>query len=263
MTFKQWFFGGIENPRVENQWGTLHILTLVISVVLIVGFYLINRYSKNKEKTRKIIILSLAFSVLFLEVASRVMYIGQKYYYHMPIMDNISLLWIILPKPWCAISCWAIFISVAVNKKFFYNFTSISALFCALVFFAYPGVGFNSEHILFDNLYSIVTHALLLITSITLITLKFTDFRYKDFYKFAICLALTFVYGIIEVFILKIYADPMYFMPNGDIQAGILNISYGLYMVLYIALILVYTNTFYLIQDRVAVKNFFKKLFKK
>ena len=58
MTFTQWFFGGIENPRVENQWGTLHILTLVISIALILAFYFIFKHSKNKEKTRKIFLES-------------------------------------------------------------------------------------------------------------------------------------------------------------------------------------------------------------
>ncbi len=263
MTFKQWFFGGIENPRVENQWGTLHILTLVISITLIFVFFFLVKYSKNKDRTRKIIIFTLASLIALLEILSRVMYIGQKYVFNMPGTENLSLLWIIIPKPWCAIACWSLIASVLVNKKFFYNYASISALLCSVIFFAYPGVGFNNQYMLFDNIYSITTHALLLTTSISLITLKFTEFKYKDFWKFAICLVATFIYGLIEIYILKTYVDPMYFMPNGDIQAGILKISYGLYLFLYIFLIVVYTNAFYLIQDRKTVKGFFKSLLKK
>lgn len=263
MTFQQWFFGGIENPRVENQWGVLHILTMIISIAFIFAFYFITKYSKNKEKTRKTIIIILASLILFFELASRVMYIGRKHVLHMPGAEELSALWIILPKPWCAIACWALMFSVIINKKFFYNYASLSALLCSVIFFSYPGVGFNNEHILFDNVYSIVTHALLLTMSISLITLKFTEFKYKDFWKFAICLNATFIYGLIEIFVLNIYDDPMYFMPNGDIQAGILQISYGLYLFLYVLLIIVYTNAFYLIQDKQVVKNFFSKLFKK
>ena len=96
-----------------------------------------------------------------------------------------------------------------------------------------------------------------------MIVLKFTSFRYKEFWKLAVCFALTFVYGLIEIYILKIQSDPMYFMPGGDIQAGILNISYGLYLFLYITLIVVYVNAFYLIEDRAAVKSFFSKLKRK
>ena len=166
---------------------------------------------------------------------------------------------ILLPRPWCAISCWMIMISVLVNKKFFYNFASISALLCSLIFFACPGVGFNNKYILFDNLYSIVTHALLLTTSISMIVLKVTDFRYKGIWKEAICFVATFVYALIEIFVLKIEHDPLYFMPEGDIQADIFGISYGLYIVIYIAFLLLFINTFYLINDRQNVKKLFKR----
>ena len=77
--------------------------------------------------------------------------------------------------------------------------------------------------------------------------------------KLAICFALTFVYGLVQIFILKTQEDPMYFMPNGDIQADILKISYGLYLFLYILLIVVYVNVFHIIGDKAAVKAFFKK----
>ena len=48
-------------------------------------------------------------------------------------------------------------------------------------------------------------------------------------------------------------------MPNGDIQADILKISYGLYLCLYILLIVVYVNVFHLIGDKAAVKAFFRR----
>ena len=95
--------------------------------------------------------------------------------------------------------------------------------------------------------------------SITLITLRFTDFKYKHIWKFAVGLALTVIYCLIQVFFLKTYPDPMYFMPDGDIQADILGISYGLYLVLYILLLVVYVNAFYLIGDWATVKAFFGK----
>ena len=70
------------------------------------------------------------------------------------------------------------FVATFYKKKFFYNITSITSLLCAVIFFAYPGAGFNDVYILFENVYSISTHALLLITSITMITLKAVDFKY-------------------------------------------------------------------------------------
>ncbi len=265
MSFHDWLFGAgvIDNPWEPHQWGFLHILTMVISILFIFAFSFITKNSKNKQKTAKIIIITLVSLILFFELTSRIVYCIKKYSLNQTMMEGLSFLWILLPKPWCAISCWVLIASVLVNKKFFYNYASLSALLCSFIFFCYPGVGFNNKYILFDNLYSIVTHALLLTTSISLITLKFTDFSYKNFWKFALCFVITFIYGIIEIYVLKLSNDPMYFMPNGDIQAGILHIGYGLYLALYILLILIYTNAFYLIQDRKNVKSFFNKLLKK
>ena len=72
--------------------------------------------------------------------------------------------------------------------------------------------------------------------------------------------ALTFVYGLLQIFVLKIHADPMYFMPNGDIQAGILRIDYGVYLAGYIAVLLIYINAAHILGDKETVRAFFAKL---
>ena len=43
MTFEDWLFeaSGFNNPPYQGQWKFLHILTLVICVSLIIGFYFI------------------------------------------------------------------------------------------------------------------------------------------------------------------------------------------------------------------------------
>ena len=117
----------------------------------------------------------LAALILTFEITRRVVNFIKADYF-----DFNSVMYLLLPRPWCAISCWALMLSTIINKKFFYNFTSITSLLCALVFFAYPGVGFNNEYILFENLYSIATHSLVLVMSILLITLRFTKFEYKN-----------------------------------------------------------------------------------
>ena len=262
MTFEDWLFSTVEHPRFYNpvingRWGLLHILTLAICAVVIVGFWLIVKKCKNKDKARKIIISILAGLILLFEIVMK-----SVNFHNFAEAGQLTIwraFWILIPRPWCAVSCWSLMISVLVKKKFFYNFASMSALLCAILFFACPGVGFNNEIILFQNLYSIVTHALLLVTSITLITLKFTDFKYKTIWKELICFAVIYIWAIIQVFVLKFETDPFYFMPNGDIQAGILNISYGLYLAIYIAFITLYINIFYLINDRQNVKKLFIK----
>lgn len=250
MTFTQWLFGGIDNPFKAGQWGPLHIGTLLTCAVLIIGFTFLVKHSKDQEKTKKIIVFSLAGAIAFFEVMIRFVYCMKLYYFHQPEMNGVTLLWIILPKPWCAIACWSLMASIFVKKPFFYNFASLSALLCSVVFFVYPGVGYNNQQLLFENWYSILTHALLLTTSITMMVLGYTDFRYKDFWKTGLCFLLTFAYGFAEIFLLKTQTDPMYFMPGGDIQADILHLSYGLYLFLYILVFLVFINVPYVITAR-------------
>lgn len=260
MTFSAWLFGGIENPVTNGRWGVLHILTLVICVACIVSFRYIVKRSAEPEKAKRRILGVLAGLIAFFEVMIRFVYFMKLYYFHHPEMAGTGTLWILIPKPWCAVSCWLLIACVFVKKTFFYNFASLSGLLCSVIFFAYPGVGYNNEIILFENLYSIATHGLLLTMSVTLIVLKVTDFRYRYMGKLTVCFALTYLYGLVQIFLLKTQEDPMYFMPNGDIQADILKISYSVYLLLYILLIVVYVNAFHLIGDRDAVKAFLKRL---
>lgn len=249
MTFYEWITSSYSpNPSVNGQWGLLHILTLVACAGIILTLTFIFR--KKSVPTKRIVIFSLVGLILLFELTRRCLniYKTTDYSFH-------SILHIMLPRPWCAISCWALILSTFINKKFFYNIASITALLCAIIFFAYPGVGFNNKYILFENLYSIVTHALLLVTSITLITLNFTKFEYKTIWKELICYAVIFAYAFLEIFVLKIEGDPLYFMPEGDIQE-ILGVPYAVYLLLYISFIIIYTNIFYLIGDR---KNVLKK----
>ncbi len=260
MTFSEWLFGGIDNPFKAGQWGPLHIGVMLACVALIMGFYYIVKYAKNRERAKKIILFSLVSAIAFFEIMIRFVHCVKLYVLHLPEMQGVTLLWIILPKPWCAVACWSLIASAFIKKPFFYNFASLSALLCSVIFFIYPGVGFNNEHLLFENWYSILTHALLLTTSITMMTLKYTEFKYREFWKVALGIVLVMVYALIEIYVLKIQTDPMYFMPGGDIQADILRLDYGVYLAGYISVILIYINVPYLIADKESVKAFWGKL---
>lgn len=240
MNFKDWLFTNYPGATKVQPWGIMHILTLVGCVALIVVLALIFR--KKDEKTRKIVLWILVGLILFFEIARRCVNLAKTSDYSLT-----SILSILLPRPWCAISCWALIISAVVNKKSFYNFASISALLCAIIFFAYPGVGFKSPYLYFDDLYSIVTHCLLLITSITLITLKFTDFKYKEFWKVAVLYGIILAYTFLEIYVLKIEHDPMYFMPGNDVQE-IVGLNNQMYILVYAIFTIIYFNLFPAIQ---------------
>ncbi len=251
MNFIEWLFSSYPNPSINGQWGVLHILVLVLSIATIIALAFIFR--NKDDKTRYIVICVLAGLILFLEITRRVINIIKTDDYSLN-----NLLYIFLPRPWCAISCWSIIIATIFRKKFMYNFACFTSLLCALIFFSYPSAGFNNKYILFENFYSISTHALLLITSITLITLKHTKFVYNEIWQEMVCLFVIFAYTMLEIYGLKISDDPMYFMPNNEVQ-DILGLNYGAYLPLYIIFMFVYINIFYLIDDRHKVKSIFKR----
>lgn len=169
----------------------------------------------------------------------------------------------ILPRPWCAISVWLVIIAAIFNKRVTYNIASMNAIICVIIFFAYPSAGFNNEIMQFENVYSISTHALLLVSSVSMITMGLTEFKYTRtrWYNGAVrelaAILLVFAYAFLQVFVLKIQAnaDPLYFMPTGalgyypanEVQA-ILGISGTLYLVLYVVFLVFYFNLFFLIQ---------------
>ena len=242
MSFHDWIFSITpEGSNINGAWKLPHILTLVGCIAVIILFAFTVR--KKDEKVRTIVIRILIGLILFFEIARRVL----NFIRH----DHVTLndyLYTLLPRPWCAIACWTLIVAMFVNKKFFWNFASVTAFVCALIFFAYPEAGFTNKYVTFEHLYSIATHALLLITSLSLITLKFTKFDYKTAWKEGICLAVVYVYAFLEIFVMDISSDPLYFMPDNDVAKVLGGMSYGLYLPLYIVFLCVYFGSFYLAQ---------------
>lgn len=250
MTFLDWLYSNrpAGTEVKSDPWGILHIIVLISVIAIIVAIALLFR--KKDEKSRRIVIFVIAMGILFFEVARRIVNFTRG---DLTLADGTLnwdlLVYRLIPRPWCAISCWVIIASVFVNKKFFYNFASITALLNAVIFFAYPDAGFKT-HIAFEEFYSISTHCLLLIGSISFITLGFTDFRYnrgkeKIWYEY-ICYAVVFAYAALEI-ILKIESDPLYFMPENGVT-DVIPLPYPAYLVVYIVFVFgIWTNAFYLI----------------
>lgn len=240
MTLHDWIYSEYPaNAAINGRYGPLHIGVMLLCV----GLILIIACLRNKsDKVRYRTLLILAASIAVLEIARRVINLSRG-------VDSLSgLAYILLPRPWCAISCWVTMAAVATRKKLLYNFSAMISLLCALVFFAYPSVGFNHRVILFENFYSIATHSLLLITSVSMMTLGFTDFRYEkqQIKKTAAMLACVYGYAAAEI-LLKIEPDPLYFMPGNEVQA-FLGVGYGPFLVIYVVFLAFYFSVFYLVQ---------------
>ena len=245
MTFKEWLYGGIDNPSINGQWGLLHIVTLIICVLLIGGLSIL---LKNKEeKTKRMVLFVIAFVLMFFEVTRRIVNITN------PItFTKYNLLWVLLPRPGCAISVWLVMFSPFVNKKWFYNFASLVSILCAVIFFAYPGAGFLHQYVLFEDLYSIVTHSLFFVGSFLIVTLRLADFNYKNVKNELIALGGLVLYCVLEMFVLTKNAngdplekDPFYTLANNEVQEIIGINSHALYLLLYVAFLAVYFSAFY------------------
>lgn len=248
MTFRQWLYGeNFNNPSINGQWGLLHIITLLICISLIIGITLI--FKNKNEKTKRNIIIIISIILLFFEITRRIVNITN------PItFTKYNILWVLLPRPGCAISVWLILLSPYINKKWFYNFASIIAILTSVIFFAYPGAGFLHQYVLFEDLYSIVTHSLCFIGAFLIVTLKLTDFNYKKIKGELISLGVLIIYCILEMFVLTknenkdpLEADPFYIMPNNDIQEIVGIDNYIIFLILYILFVAVYFSSFYFI----------------
>ena len=252
MTFRDWIYTRRPpNDGYNGQWQFPHILTFCLCIAFMI--FLSFMFRKKSKNTRLTVVRVLAGIVLFLEIARRIIS-----YKKGEMFDLNSTLTHLLPRPWCALSCWMLIFASIFNKKTLWNFTAINGLLCCIIFFAYPSTGFNHKHLLFENYYSIITHAALFICSILILTYKFGDFRYKretfkdGILKEIIMFAVLFTYGFLELpFLLDLSFDPMYFVPTysgytNDVQE-ILGVSGALYLTIYFAFLLIWVNAFYLI----------------
>ena len=145
MTFKTWILSDYtNNPEVKGAWGIAHILVLVSCALLCVGLAF---FRLAKPKARRIVSITLASLILFFELARRIINLYKMQSTDFGTMAELTdhLLWVLLPRPWCAISCWLTIASVVVNKKTLYNTAAMCSLLCAIIFFSYPRSGIHKQ----------------------------------------------------------------------------------------------------------------------
>ena len=248
MSFIDWLYSNRpEGLQLKSQpWGTLHILVLLgcIGVIVLLALLLKNR----SDKAKYIAIFAIAMGILFFEIARRIINFtregfnwndidGVLYTLDGKTLDELKSMSAIeqldYVKKYLLIQKNAK--KIEGKQKFFYNFAAITALLNAIIFFAYPDAGFKN-HIAFEEVYSIGTHCLLLIGSISMMTLGHTDFRYnrgkeKIWWEY-ICYAGVFLYAFLEI-VLHIEDDPLYFMPGNGVL-DVVSLPYPLYVVVYI-----------------------------
>ena len=100
-----------DGSDVNGAWKLPHILTLIGCILTVIALAFVFR--KKDKKTRTLVIRILIGLILFFEIARRVINFVKGGH------DSLNdVLYTLLPRPWCALSCWAMIVAMFVNKKF-------------------------------------------------------------------------------------------------------------------------------------------------
>ncbi len=209
MTIKEWFVEYSERlPRDAFMFKGLHLYNLIavvlLAIVAVIVFLFISKKAQN------IILYCVASIYLFSYVLISISRIIRGTFS----VDTI------LPFDFCGIVIWATMIAVFFRQKWLNEFIAVGGLFASVVFIAFPEVGFGAATLHFDDLYSIVIHDLMFITSIIYFFPRFSDLRWQTLYRQAIC----FGFCCLEATILDywIYPDSNYmFLKNSPININL------------------------------------------
>lgn len=237
MTFRD-FWTNENNPKLsksEYLYGTRHIITLVLVVVLSIVLSLIFR--KKSQKAKDILFYVFGGLFLFFEVASRVV--------NLIIADTYtitSVAKIILPMHICSVMVWVFIVAIFSKRQFLINYSVIGGILATVAFLLYPAVGLNRVYMSFTCIYSTVSHMLGFVCCILLMTLGKTNFRFGDIWKTFLCLIVMFAWGALLNFVIFPGSDYMY-MVNDPLELGL---KFP-YQIIYGAIIIVYTLVYYII----------------
>lgn len=239
MTFVD-FWTNENNPKLaksEYLYGTRHIITLVLVVLLSIVLSAIFR--KKSDKVKNIVFYIFGGIFIFFEVTSRVV--------NLIIADTYTLesvAKIILPMHICSVMVWIFIFAIFTKKQFLINYSVIGGILATTAFLLYPAVGLNRVYMSFTCIYSTASHMLGFVCCILLMTLGKATFKFKDIWQTFVCFAVMFIWGAILNFIIFPGSDYMY-MVNDPLE---LNLKFP-YQILYLFIIVLYTLAYYLIYE--------------
>ncbi len=223
-----------ELPKSEYLYGTRHIIVLVLTALLCIGFTLI--FYKKSQRAKSILFNIFASILLFFEIASRVvnLIIEQSY-----TLENIAK--ILLPMHMCSVMVWVFIIAIFSKNNMLLRFGVIGGLLATLAFLLFPAVGLNRTYMSFTCIYSTFSHMLGFITVVLLMTLRQVRFEFKKIWQPILCFVVMFAWGALLNWVIFPGSDYMY-MRNDPLELGL---PFP-YQILYAGIILVYITIFYL-----------------
>lgn len=240
------FWTNENNPKLDKSvylYGTRHIITLILVVVLSIVLTLIFR--KKSEIAKTILFYVFGGLFIFFEITSRVvnLIIADTYTWE-------SVAKIILPMHICSVMVWVFIFAIFTKNQVLINYSVIGGILATTAFLLYPAVGLNRVYMSFTCIYSTVSHMLGFVCCILLMTLGKAHFYFKDIWQTFVCFAIMFVWGAIINFIIFPGSDYMY-MINDPLE---LNLKIP-YQIVYVILIALYTLTYYIIYSLTHRKN--------
>lgn len=222
-------------PKSEYLYGTRHIIVLALTFILTLAVYFIFR--NKSDKAKNILFKCFGFFFLFWEISTRIV--------NLIIAEGLTfekILEILLPMHICSVMVWIFIIAIFSKNQVLINFGAIGGILATIAFLLYPAVGLHQVYINFTNLYSITSHMVGFICSISLISLGKTKFEMKKIWQTYLCVALMFCWGAVVNFLIFPGSDYMY-MINDPLELGL---PFP-YQILYAAIIGLYVLAFYLV----------------
>ena len=237
MSFLDWITNS-NNPDLDKSeylFGTRHIIMLAITFILCVGLSLLFR--KRSEKSKNVLLYSLASILLFFEITTRIVNL-----WILDVYNVKTILDVLLPMHICSVMVWVIIIGIFSKSKILLNYSAIVGFLATLAFLLYPAVGINQKYMAFTNIYSTVSHMIGFTISILLMTLKRVEFKFSKIWQPYLCLIIMFTWGYLLNWVIFPGSDFMY-MRNDPLG---LELNFHYYF-LYIPILIVYVLSFYVI----------------
>jgi len=237
MTFLDWITNS-NNPELDKSeylFGTRHIIMLVITFAMCIVLSLLFR--KRSEKSKNILLYSLASVLLFFEITSRIVNLSILEVYNIK-----TVLDVLLPMHICSVIVWVFIVGIFSKSKILLNYSVIVGFLATLAFLMYPAVGVNQKYMAFTNIYSTVSHMVGFTLAILLMALKRVEFKFSKIWQPYLCMVIMFTWGYLLNWVIFPGSDFMYM--RSDPLGLELNFHYYF---LYIPLLIIYVLSFYII----------------
>lgn len=237
MTFKD-FWTNENNPKLsksEYLYNPRHLAVLVTVIFLSILLTMI--FKHKSEKVKNVLFYIFGGVFLFFEIASRLVNLIIASAYSVE-----SVAKILLPMHICSVMVWIFIFAIFTRKQVLINYSVIGGIIATLAFLLYPAVGLNRVYMSFTCIYSTVSHMLGFVCCILLMTLGKAKFEFKDIWQSLLCFAIMFGWGALLNFVIFPGSDYMY-MVNDPLELGL---AFP-YQILYGAILIVYTLSYYII----------------